>query len=404
MIDFRRCLDSECRVPQYFPVFERNPTTWASIDHDTDEWWDTSMATELLIEDPPSRLNQARSAHVKTFGSVHSRMLVLSSYLTAGKDNSGHMDFAAASDISNACMFDVSMKFGFSEEGMFPTSICWVDYCPIRPDRKNIRGEDIMGRLPRILRDHFCERIRTLLRMSTASIIVLAGRYAQSRYEEYLDDEGIEVTVIPFLGSDPLHDLVRPSGWIEWTRSSDGARHIHRISLCIPHPGLFNRLRGYVGRPITRVMMINERLIDWAHTFLHGFPSRTAFFSTMRWFKSREGRSAFSVVYLHTLLMRESASHDVFQGSAFRDQGPPQGGSGGYLCALYQLLNAIERCSPVILGFRGARVGVQAIRSDYAAPRREKACSDSKEVELAKHERCSDVERGSSGNEQTQVC
>lgn len=107
------------------------------------------------------------------------------------------------------------MKLGFGEEGVFPTSICWADYCPIRLDRKNVTGEDIMGRLPQIFRDHFDDRIRVLIRTSSASVIMLAGRYAQYRYKAYLADEGIDVIVIPFLSSDRLHDLVRSSGWIE---------------------------------------------------------------------------------------------------------------------------------------------------------------------------------------------
>lgn len=37
MTAYRRRLDNEPRVLQQFPVFECNPTTWASIDRDTYE-------------------------------------------------------------------------------------------------------------------------------------------------------------------------------------------------------------------------------------------------------------------------------------------------------------------------------------------------------------------------------
>jgi hypothetical protein len=124
--------------PRVTPVRLRTPSTWSAVSPGVNSIWEQAVAAEKALDldlPLPSWLNMEDSNLCKYCGSLDDTMLLYSSYATAKKGSSVHLEFGTVDDLSNTSMLAIYAKLGFHVANIRKHGLLHVDMMPRRLNR-----------------------------------------------------------------------------------------------------------------------------------------------------------------------------------------------------------------------------------------------------------------------------
>lgn len=105
----------------------------------------------------------------------------------------------------------------------------------------------------------------------------------------------------------PFGETSRFAGWILYSAMPTGPRVIHCIVLHVEHREPSMRDRGFTMFVAACRLGAMERLVDWANVTLYEYPHKTAFPSTMNWFRCRVAGLSLSIYQIRAFCKKDCA-------------------------------------------------------------------------------------------------